>query len=142
MLGPDKDREFVPVKGRDAAFSFGLSYDAGVGEEAFFRGYLMPLFRQHLGGSRWLANGLQAGLFAAAHRDFDPRAFAFRLGYGLYAGQLVNRRGGGLRQSVFTHFIWDLITVSGELLARQRDRRGASIGLSLGSLHPSLALCC
>jgi hypothetical protein len=122
VAGPEAGREFVPVRGRDAAFSAGLSYNAGVGEEALYRGYLMPLLQQRLGGRARTANGLQAAVFAAGHGDFSPLGFASHFGFGIYAGYLANRNRGSLRQNVFNHFLWDVVAVSGSLLTRQRDR--------------------
>src|SRR5262249_8836798 len=122
VAGPTTGREFTPTAAHDVAFSAGLAYDAGVGEEMLFRGYLMPVVRQHLGDRAWTANELQAAAFAAAHGDFSPPGFAAHFGFGLYAGFLVARNRGSLKQAVFNHFIWDLVAVSGSFLTRQRDR--------------------
>jgi hypothetical protein len=49
----DRDRgvAYEPFRARDAAFLTSLSYNAAVGEEAAFRGWLLPLFHQTLGGA-------------------------------------------------------------------------------------------
>ena len=44
----------------------GLSFGAAVGEEALFRGWLLPAFRHSLGGRR-LANAAQSIIFGLAH---------------------------------------------------------------------------
>jgi hypothetical protein len=60
----DRDRgvAYEPFRARDAAFLTSLSYNAAVGEEAAFRGWLLPLFHQTLGERFWLANTLQAAI--------------------------------------------------------------------------------
>jgi membrane protease YdiL (CAAX protease family) len=115
-------KEFAPARGSDVAFSAGVAYNAGVGEEALYRGYVLPIVRQHVGGREWVANGLQAAVFAAAHGSFSPAAFASHFGFGYYAGYLANHNHGSLRQVVFTHFMWDAVALSGAFLTRQRDR--------------------
>jgi len=129
VAGPSAGREFASTPGHDIAFAAALAYNAGIGEEMVFRGYLMPVLQQHLGDRAWLANGLQALAFAADHGEFSPSAFAAHAGYGLYAGFVVQRNRGSLRQAVFNHFVWDLIAVSGAFLTRQRDRTRAQLSL-------------
>ena len=51
----------------DPAFFGPLAYNAGLTEEALFRGWLLPAAYQYMGRIWWLANGSQALLFAAAH---------------------------------------------------------------------------
>ena len=122
VAGPTTGHEFTPTAAHDVAFSAGLAYNAGVGEEMLFRGYLLPVLRQHLGDRAWTANELQAAAFAAAHGDFSPSGLAAHFGFGLYSGFLVARNRGSLKQAVFNHFIWDLVAASGSFLTRQRDR--------------------
>src|SRR6266511_517195 len=85
--------QYLPFQTRDGAFVAAFSYNAGVGEEALFRGWLYPMLYQHLGRRAWLANGLQAGAFGALHA---PQAGAFALdiaGSALYEGWLTRRNG-------------------------------------------------
>ena len=121
-VGPGEGREFAPVHPHDGLFALGLSYNAGVAEEALFRGYMMPVFRQHLGQRALPANALQSAFFAAAHGTLDPARLGFLFVSGLYDGHLVNRNKGSVRQTVFNHFVWDVLAVTGTLLTRERDR--------------------
>jgi len=122
LAAPDEGKEFAPARGSDTAFSAGVAFNAGVGEEALYRGFLLPVIRQHVGDREWVGNGLQAAVFAAAHGDFSPAALSAHFAFGYYAGYLANRNHGSLRQAVFTHFMWDAVALSGAFLTRQRDR--------------------
>jgi len=134
VAGPSTGREFTPTKRHDLAFATGLAYNAGIGEEMLFRGYLMPVLQQRLGDRAWLANGLQAMAFAADHGQFNLSALAAHAGFGLYAGFVVQRHRGSLRQAVFNHFVWDLIAVSGAFLTRQQDRPAPQLSLPVMTL--------
>ena len=124
--GPDAGKEFAPWHVHDGLFTLGVSYNAGVSEEAVFRGYMMPALRQHLGGHALVPNLLQAGVFAAGHGTTDPAQLGFLVAFGLFDGCLANHNKGSLRQNVFNHFLWDVVAVSAELLTRQRGRPGTS----------------
>ncbi len=50
-------------QGSDAFYSGAYSYNAGVGEEAMFRGWLMPVFHQKFDSPFW-ANATTSVLFA------------------------------------------------------------------------------
>jgi hypothetical protein len=52
-------------RAHDGAYATSLAINAAVGEEALFRGWLLPVAYQHSGRRFWLGNGLQAGLFGA-----------------------------------------------------------------------------
>lgn len=102
--------------GRDAAFITSLSLNAGVGEEALFRGWLFPLFHQNFGRRFWLANALQAGIFGGAH---VPQAEEFAIAitaWALYEGWLVRRNDWSIRESIFHHFWYDIFVGTATLL--------------------------
>lgn len=112
--------DHMPFEGHDAAYVGSLSYNAAVGEEALFRGWLLPVFQQKLGGSFWAGNTLQASLFGVAHA---PRAdwFAAVIGLsGLYDGWLTRRNRGSVREAIFGHFWYDVFVGTATML---RDPR-------------------
>lgn len=90
----------------DYFFSSTFSYGAGTGEEAFFRGFLMPTTMKWT-HSEWGSNAIQATVFAVAHR-INPLPWPQFL-FGLYTGWLSQRRGWGLSETVFIHTWWDII---------------------------------
>ncbi len=111
--------QYLPFQTRDGAFVAAFSYNAGVGEEALFRGWLYPMLYQHLGRRAWLANGLQAGAFGALHA---PQAGAFALdiaGSALYEGWLTRRNGWSIRESVFHHFWYDVAVGAATMLTQK-----------------------
>jgi membrane protease YdiL (CAAX protease family) len=77
------------------------------GEEYLFRGYLLQAFGSFF-GSRWVAIGATATLFALAHGTQNPPLFLDRLAFGLIAGWLVTRTGGleaGIALHVLNNFL-------------------------------------
>jgi membrane protease YdiL (CAAX protease family) len=76
------------------------------GEEYLFRGYLLTAFGA-LFRNRWVAIGLTAVIFAAAHGVQNAPLFIDRLTFGLIAGWLVTRTGGleaGIALHVLNNF--------------------------------------
>jgi membrane protease YdiL (CAAX protease family) len=111
--------QYVPFLARDGLFVASFSYNAGVGEEALFRGWLYPVLHQNLGRRAWLSNGLQAGGFGALH---VPRARAYALviaGWAFYEGWLTRRNGWSIRESVFHHFWYDVAVGAATLLTQK-----------------------
>ncbi|HXH31467.1 MAG TPA: CPBP family intramembrane glutamic endopeptidase [Bacteriovoracaceae bacterium] len=106
----------------DAAFAGAVSYNAGTGEEAFFRGWLMPATREAT-GSDFLSNFLTAALFSAAHGTSQimwPQFFG-----GFYFGWLTQRNNWSIGESVFVHFWWDVIVIGTEIARTRRDYEAA-----------------
>jgi hypothetical protein len=112
--------DHYPYRGHDAVFTGAVSYNAGVGEEALFRGWLLPLFHQTTGERFWIANGLQAGLFAAGHIE-QAGAFAIAIsGWALYQGWLTRRNDWSIRESIFHHFWYDVAAVTATFIADEQ----------------------
>lgn len=110
---------YLPFRTGDGAFVASFSYNAAVGEEAVFRGWLYPMLYQNLGRRAWLANGLQASVFGALH---VPQAgpFAFVIASSaFYEGWLTRRNGWSIRESVFHHFWYDVAVGTATLLTQK-----------------------
>lgn len=110
----------------DLLFSWPLAYNAGVTEEALFRGWLLPVAYQYTGETWWLANGAQALLFGAAHYSSGnpfpwPQAL---LGY--YFGYLTRKNGWTLSESIFVHSWWDAILFTAQYVTMRRAQAGAT----------------
>lgn len=114
--GGSNDR---PYRWHDAAFATSLSLNAAVGEEALFRGWLLPMLTQKLDRRFWLANFIQAGLFGLGHPQAD--AFAVVIGAGaLYSGWQTRRNDWSIREVIFQHFWYDVAVVTATLLRDDR----------------------
>ena len=111
---------YEPYKARDAAFLTGLSLSAGVGEEATFRGWLLPVLQQNTGGRFWLSNGIQATVFGGLHISQAKGFAAVIAAWALYEGWLTRRNGWDIRESIFQHFWYDAIVGTAIFLADER----------------------
>jgi membrane protease YdiL (CAAX protease family) len=96
-----------PLTVSDVFFTGAISYGAGVGEEAVFRGFLLPELRQALGSDFW-SNAVTAVGFAAAHLGSVDRPIA-QLALGYYWGDLTQRNNWEIAESIFIHTWWDVI---------------------------------
>jgi membrane protease YdiL (CAAX protease family) len=112
----DRTGTTPPFDAGDAAFAASLSLNAAVGEEAAFRGWLLPMLTQKLGGRFWIANGIQAWLFGSAHAT-QAGAFAWVIAAdALYSGWVTRRNGWSVREVVFHHFWYDAAIATAALL--------------------------
>lgn len=119
IVQADPDAVHEPLHGHDALFLAALSYDAGVGEEALFRGWLYPLLYQNTGRRFWIANTIQAATFGALH----PQAGEFAIAIGawaFYEGWVTRRNGWSVRESIFHHFWYDVAVSVATVLADER----------------------
>lgn len=95
----------------DYAFLGSASYMAGTGEEALFRGTMMPYFQQTW-KKDWLANVATAGVFALAHVDLSGRNLFIPwpqfLG-GLYFGWVTQYRDYHISEAIFLHVWYDVL---------------------------------
>jgi membrane protease YdiL (CAAX protease family) len=101
-------------QGGDMLFGTAVSYNAGVGEEAFFRGYMMPVLYDWWGNGFW-SNTATATVFAAAHISASNPVPWPQFLVGLYLGWTVQRNEWQLSQAVFLHAWWDIIVFASEL---------------------------
>jgi membrane protease YdiL (CAAX protease family) len=106
----------------DFLFTGPMAWNAGVSEEAIFRGWLYPFAYQNLGRNFWLANGLQAVVFGMAHfnPDANPVPWPQAL-LGFYFGWLATKNGWSLSESVFVHAWWDMILFAGQMATTYRE---------------------
>jgi membrane protease YdiL (CAAX protease family) len=102
-----------------------LSYNAGTGEEALFRGWFMPLLRANT-GSDFYANGINALVFGLGHLSATNRAPLFQAAFGYYLGYLSQRNGWSLGEGIFIHAWWDFFVVSASYAVSSLDKRRAS----------------
>lgn len=96
----------------DAPFTAGISYGAGTGEEALFRGFLMSYMNHRWSWNRWVANGVQAVAFGAAHMDFRPFPLGVRTALGGYLGWVTQQNDYELTDAIFIHTWWDVIQLT------------------------------
>ena len=118
LAGRESDEPHFPLRGQDVGVGMWLSGNAAVSEEAFFRGYLLPMMYQNFGKRFWLANTAQATLFAAAHGNVGGAPLY--IASGLWEGWIVRRNDWSLRESVFHHFWYDVAVVTAALYAEKR----------------------
>lgn len=106
----------------------GQSDGIGVGEEAFFRGYLQPEFKE-MWGRKWPAIFTQAALFGWLHYRGDVAGVpqwetwvrpVFAGLKGVYYGWLVERNQFSLRENIAAHAWWDFIIFSSEYLRHRK----------------------
>ena len=115
-------RQYVPYRARDAVFGTSMSYGAGVGEEAAFRGWIYPALYQATSQNFLVSNAIQASLFGAMHQQ-SAGAFAIEIGaWAFYEGWLTRRNGWSVRESIFHHFWYDVAAFAADLLTDDRPQ--------------------
>ncbi|MCB0377698.1 MAG: CPBP family intramembrane metalloprotease [Bdellovibrionales bacterium] len=110
------------LDGEDVLFTGAISYNAGVGEEALFRGWMMPLFRESFGNSFW-SNIATSTLFAAAHISSENPYPVAQFVAGYYLGWLTLQNNWTLSESIFVHTWWDIIIFAANF--SQGDRKAS-----------------
>lgn len=116
-----EDYQRDPYSGSDAFYASAISYNAGVSEEALFRGYMQPLLYDGLNSSLG-ANSIQALVFALAHRATIDRPIA-QAGMGFYLGWLQEKRNWTLGESIFVHAWWDVLALSSSYIFRLKEEK-------------------
>jgi len=119
----DATKPHYPFLGRDAEYAGFIALNAAAGEEALFRGYLLPMLYQKTGRKFWLANATQAATFGALHLP-GASWFAAEIGaWALWEGWLVRRNDWSIRESVFHHFWYDAVIITAVALSQERTMR-------------------
>ena len=114
LVANDPNRIDRPLTAQDVAFGSLVSLNAGIGEEALFRGWLYPALYESFGQRFWPANGLQAATFGLLHPDAEWFALVIA-GWAFYQGWLTRRNGWSVRESVFQHVWYDVVAILLEL---------------------------
>jgi membrane protease YdiL (CAAX protease family) len=105
-----------------------VSINAAAGEEAFFRGYLLPMMYQRTGQKFWLANGTQAAVFGVLH----GRGAVIIAPWAYWEGWLTRHNDWSVRESIFHHFWYDVAVISAELIVDDNaPRRVRRVGISV-----------
>jgi hypothetical protein len=129
---PDSDERWSHFRGHDALYAAAGSLNAAVGEEAFFRGYALPMLHQRTGQKFWLANGTQAAVFGGLHAS-QAGLFAGVIGaWALWEGWVTRRNNWSIRESVFHHFWYDAAVITASMVVDDNitRRRVHRIGFS------------
>ena len=107
-----------------------ISFNAGVSEEAFFRGVLNTSFSR-----RWGPTGggaLSGVLFGLAHYDGTAGSVGFPTLAGFYFAYIHFLNGYDIRPGIALHFWWDVIVIALEVKRWKEDRR---VGLNQQQVH-------
>jgi hypothetical protein len=118
--GREPGVDYEPFQLEDAVFATSLSYNAGVSEEALFRGWIFPLLHQNVGQRFWLSNTLQAGIFGLLHLDQAGPYTLMITGWAFYEGWVTRRNNWSIRESIFHHFWYDVVISVTEMLVEER----------------------
>lgn len=108
-----------PFRAQEAAYTASLSANAAIGEEAFFRGYLLPMVYQKSGQKFWVANTTQSLLFTVGHSGF-PVTLVTHMPWAMWEGWIVRRNNWSIRESIFHHFWYDAAVVTAAALAEEK----------------------
>jgi membrane protease YdiL (CAAX protease family) len=133
VANPESDGRFArwTASADDYLFVGAESWNAGVTEEAVFRGWIYPVSYQYLWQNFWVADGAQALVFGAAHYGAsNPLPWPQAL-LGFYFGWLARKNDWSLSESIFVHAWWDMLLFAGELAAPGAIHSRASFRMSV-----------
>lgn len=95
------------ITSSDAFYGSSFSYLAGTHEEALFRGWVMPSFRESTGSDLW-SNLITSTIFAMAHLNTVSRPIP-QLVLGWHLGNVSQKNNWTLSESIFIHTWWDVL---------------------------------
>lgn len=98
-----------------------FSYMAGTGEEALFRGWLMPMSHYWTSSAFW-GNAISSIVFGAAHYSSSNKFPLFQALMGGYLGYVSQRNEYSLQESIFIHTWWDVIALGTLLLSKKHGK--------------------
>lgn len=121
----------------DGFFTSAFSYQAGVGEEALFRGVMQPALMETVSDRRaFAANLVQALVFGAAHYSPDHNNLPWpQFLFGLYLGWLTQYREYTLSENIFIHVWWDVIAIGATYALSNKTEKNQSVYLPVLNLH-------
>jgi membrane protease YdiL (CAAX protease family) len=108
------------LSANDWAFTSGVSYHAGVGEEAFFHGFVYPMFQEKFDNTL-LASGTSSLLFAAGHISPSNQVPVIQFAFGLYMDYLTRRNKWSIQEATFVHFWWDILAISAAFIVNEDE---------------------
>lgn len=107
-VGLDSSLGQHQILASDGFYASTMSYTAGVGEEALFRGYVMPRLMESFDSPFW-SNTTSSVLFGAAHIATDNKVPVSQFMFGWYLGWLSQRNQWTISEGIFIHAWWDAI---------------------------------
>jgi membrane protease YdiL (CAAX protease family) len=121
----DKELERDPFTTSDAFYATSLNYQAGVGEEAMFRGWVMPLGMYYTGSGIW-ANVINSTAFTISHYPINGTGgSAFWFGSGLYFGYVTQRNDWSISEAIFIHTWTNFLATAAEFSYRKKENKNA-----------------
>lgn len=116
----DKEYEKDSLTRSDLFYSGAISYNAGVHEEAWFRGWFMPIFMEWTESELW-SNTITAVIFALAHlNDQNQRPWP-QLALGWHLGYVTQKNNWTLSESIFIHAWWDVFALLGQYQIKRKN---------------------
>lgn len=97
-----------------------LSYMAGTGEEALFRGWLLPA-THHSFQSPEMANLVTSLAFGAVHYSAANPLPVAQLLMGWYFGYLTQKNNYSLKESIFLHTWYDIFAITAQSLLKNKN---------------------
>ncbi len=116
-----KDDNARKVAASDTGFLAATSYQAGVGEEAFFRGFLYPYMTTTTDSEIW-GSIISSVIFGAAHISSDNPVPVVQTLFGFYDAYVTHRNNWSIQESTFIHFWWDVIVLAAAYSAAPESR--------------------
>ena len=130
ILSETGSRHWSDFRGHDAFYSGTVSLNAAVGEEAFFRGYMLPMLHEKTLKNFWYANTAQAAIFGGLHAGQSGWYAGVIGAWALWEGWVTRRNDWSIRESIFHHFWYDAIIISAAMIVDGApDRRIRRVGL-------------
>ncbi|MBM4304162.1 MAG: CPBP family intramembrane metalloprotease [Deltaproteobacteria bacterium] len=107
VVTPTKSDETTAASLDDGFYAGSVGYLTGIGEEAFFRGFVLPVLYEYTGDQK-LTLGLSSLLFALGH-GLKVSHFVTAFFFGLYSGWLTQENNWSIGEVTFIHTWWDIM---------------------------------
>lgn len=119
-VGIENESKRYQLTPRDVGFIGGVSYHAGVGEEAIFRGVLYPYLYEKL-DSHLYASLISSGIFSALHLSDDNKLPVAQFALGAYLDYVTRKNKWSIQESIFIHFWWDIFALGASFIVNDED---------------------
>jgi membrane protease YdiL (CAAX protease family) len=107
FMTPSKADESTNASLNDVFYASSVGYMTGIGEEAVFRGFVLPLMYYYTENQK-LTLGLSSIIFALSH-GFKVSHFVTAFFFGLYSGWLTQENNWSIGEVTFIHTWWDVM---------------------------------